>query len=147
MRYGNAPHGVLWDGTVDNRGLIDVVTGTARESWPLLKWDPALKPDRLPLLCWLYVRECTDYIPERGVQFVRTPWAFVREQVGDCKSTAVFIGSMCRAAGLPVKLRFAMLPGSDYFGHVWAMINGVDVDPLLNYGAACFALQTFDVSL
>lgn len=138
---------VLWSGDVDNSELVGLVTETARASWPLLKCPSDVRRSAVPLLCWRYVRDCTEYVAERGTQVVRTPWAFVREGVGDCKSTAVFIGSLSKAAGQSVKMRFACLPGSEYYGHVYAVINGVPYDPLLPVGAECVALSRLDVPL
>lgn len=147
MVYGSVPGRVLWEGDVDNGGLVRVVSETARASWPRLRCPVNIDRARLPLMAWRFVRDCTTYVPERDVQTVRTPWAFVREAVGDCKSTAVFIGSLCRAAGLSVVLRFVVLPGCEYFGHVYAVVGKVPWDPLVVAGGECPSLQRLDLAL
>lgn len=124
----------LWSGDVDNIGLVDLVSRVARNVAAFTQWPQGLDADDAPGLMYQYVVNETVYSPDRTDQFIRTPHAFVRDGIGDCKSTAIFIGAMCLAAGWPVQLRFVALPGRDYFGHVYAIVAGVPVDPLLPYG-------------
>lgn len=138
---------VLWEGETDNAQLVRVVTDTARASWPVLVYDGSIPRGRLALACWQYVVDCTTYVPERETQRVRTPWAFVHEGVGDCKSQAVFIASVCKAAGLQTKMCFVSTMDPAYYSHVFAIINGRPVDPLLPFGAACRSLRTLIVDL
>jgi hypothetical protein len=80
-------------------------------------------------------------------QTIRLPSALVREGRGDCKSTAVFIASMCKAAGRSVALRFTQAEGSDQYGHVYAVVDGVPVDPLLRFGTEILCLQPLTVEI
>lgn len=137
----------LWSGAVDNAQLVNVVVNAARFAWPLLRKPRNIDRDALPLMCWNYVRECTTYQAERGIQTVRMPWAFVALGVGDCKTTAVFIASLCRAAGLPTKVRFVSTTDSQQYGHVFAVIRGVPVDPLLEFGTAPQSLRSQDATI
>lgn len=67
-------------------------------------------------------------------QFVRMPWRTLEDGRTDCKSSAVLIGSTCKAAGCDVALRFIINPGEQHYGHVYAIIDGTAVDPLLEFG-------------
>lgn len=82
-----------------------------------------------------YINERTRYRAEGATQRVRYPRAMLRERVGDCKSTAVFIASKLAAAGVPVVLRYVQTPGRSWYGHVYAYAPGIGpVDPLLPFG-------------
>ena len=87
-----------------------------------------------PFLAWRYLRECVAYIPELGHQYVRMPWRTMADGRADCKSQSVFVAGMCGPAGCSVALRFVMLPDAVHLGHVYAVVDGVPVDPLLPYG-------------
>lgn len=141
---------VLWDGTVDNDGLVALTVRAAREAVVTLRKAARPVPcalDVLPRWCWLYCREHAEYHAEQDTQYVRMPWAFVEDGVGDCKSTAVFIGAVCRAAGANVKLRFTAEAADGPYSHVYAIINGVPVDPLLPFGVEAFSLRSIDYPL
>lgn len=137
----------LWQGAVTNAELVAVVTNAARAAWPRLRIPVAVDRATLPFMCWQYVRQCTTYAAERGTQTVRMPWAFVRLGVGDCKTTAVFIASICRAAGLPTQIRFTSNAEGRYYTHVFAIIQGKPVDPLLEFGVGPVGLLTLDQRL
>lgn len=141
---------VLWDGTVDNDGLVTLTVNAARDAVAVLRraGRPAPCPlDVLPRWCWTYCRDHANYHAEQDTQYVRMPWAFVEDGVGDCKSTAVFIGALCRAAGANVKLRFTGEVANGPYSHVYAIINGTPVDPLLTYGVEAFSLRSLDYPL
>lgn len=135
----------LWEGEVCNEGLQQVIVATARGSVGRLQWPDELPRSAAREMCHAYVQERTTYSAEDADQYVRTPWAFVRDGIGDCKSTAIFIGCMCAAAGWDVRLRFVRYHGADHYGHVYAVVGGVPVDPLLAIGAECVHLQAKDV--
>lgn len=105
-------------------------------------------PEQLARILWEYVRQRTRYIAESSTQRVRYPAALLRERVGDCKSTAIFLGSMLRAAGVPVVLRFIQTTGRPWFGHVYAVADGIGpVDPLLSFGTEVEYLRREDHNL
>lgn len=105
-------------------------------------------PEQLARILWQYVRQRTRYIAESGTQRVRYPAALLREGVGDCKSTGIFLASMLRAAGVPVLLRFVQTHGRPWYGHVYAVAPGVGpVDPLLPFGTEVDYLRREDHNL
>ena len=77
------------------------------------------------------LRHHVGYFAEGDDQMIRT---LLDDNVGDCKSTATFIASVCRAAGCHVALRFVQWHGEDGYGHVYTVVDGVPVDPLLDFG-------------
>lgn len=141
-----SPTRVLVDAHVDNEQLVAMVAAAARNAWPRLS-PGTVNAERWPRLLWAFCRECVSYEAERGTQRIRMPWALISDGIGDCKSTAVFIASMCRAAGLRAVLRFSVAPGDEHYSHVYAVINGKPVDPLLSFGAEAVALRSIDVQL
>lgn len=100
-----------------------------------------LPRDQAARLAWAFVRDCIRYAPDDREQLVRLPWRTVADGEGDCKSTAVLIAALCAASGCAVDLAFAALAGQDYFGHVYAVCDGVAVDPLLEFGAECLYIR------
>lgn len=105
-------------------------------------------PEQLARILWRYVRERTRYRAESGTQRVRYPAALLREGIGDCKSTGIFIASMMAAAGIPVVLRFVQTPGRPWYGHVYAVADGIGpVDPLLPFGTEVEYLRREDHNL
>jgi hypothetical protein len=130
---------------VDNARLMHLVTAVARASAQTVGRAP--RHVQLPVMCWDYVRNCTAYKAERGDQYIRTPRAFVRQRIGDCKSQAVFIGALCKRAGHQVTIRYVIKPGDSHYGHVYAVVDGVPVDPLLPYGSECRYIWRHDEPL
>ena len=100
---------------------------------------PPVVPEgsELPMQLYLYLVTEIQYLAETGTQIIRRPNALVLEGVGDCKSTAVFIGSICKAAGMDVRLAFIKTAERPWYSHVYAIVDGVVVDPLLDYGEEC----------
>ena len=83
-----------------------------------------------------YVRENIAYVEDVDPmnQRVRMPWITVDERAGDCKSTAIMIASLAKASGRCVVLRFLDQTGSGQWDHVFAVVDGIPVDPLERYG-------------
>lgn len=133
-RSGNERGRLLYEVTTDNAGLVRAVRNAARDAVRLVRWREAPDLDRLPELLHRYVNERTRYRPEKSTQVIRYPSAFVRQAVGDCKSTAVFIAAMGAAAGCRATVVFIRQGGRPYFSHVFATLDGVTVDPLLPLG-------------
>lgn len=135
--YAREPVGAIIAHDVDNEGLVnDVITscvfGAQRVRGGLPRSEAAE-------MCWDYVKHCTQYIQETdpNMQTPRLPWRFVKDGVGDCKSQAIYIASVCAASGCKVSVRFAVLPenaNDDQYGHVYAIVDGVVADPLLDFG-------------
>lgn len=96
-------------------------------------------PDSLPLtdaapIMHEFTRRLIAYDREDADQLIRMPWRTVEDGTADCKSTAILIASVCAKAGRSVALRFVQYPGEDWFGHVYAIVDGVPVDPELDFG-------------
>ena len=105
-------------------------------------------PEELARLLHSYIVNRTEYRAENRTQRVRYPAAFVRQRIGDCKSTAIFLASMLHAAGVPVLLRFVQTPGRPWYGHVYAVALGIGpVDPLLPFGSEVSYLRREDYTL
>lgn len=89
-----------------------------------------------------------NYAAEVGTQTIRLPWVSLDDASVDCKSTAVFIGSMCRAAGRSVSLRFVQYSnGPTHWEHVYAIVDGRPVDPLLPIGQEYPYIRCFNYEL
>lgn len=139
---------VLWRGEVDNAQLVALCVRAARMFAARIRYDARLRRERLPYLAHQYVQRCTEYRKEGpDEQTVRAPWVFVRQRVGDCKTQAVFVALMCKAAGYPVQLRFVKLRPGPNFTHVYAIVAQKPVDPLLPYGTEPAHLSRLDVPI
>lgn len=144
---------------MSNRELRGEIVNVARTAARNIKRDPAAReavrelaerhgPEHLARILHEYVTERTRYRAENAVQRVRYPSAFVRQRIGDCKSTAIFLASMLDAAGVPVALRFVQTPGRPWFGHVYAVAPEIGpVDPLLSFGTEVAYLRREDHNL
>lgn len=130
---------------MNNAGLRREITQVARRAVRSLRANPEARAAlaelagrydarNLARVLHAYVQQRTRYHAEAYTQRVRYPAALLRERVGDCKSTAVFIASKLAAAGVPVVLRYVVTPGRSWYGHVYAYVPGVGaVDPLLPF--------------
>lgn len=148
MLRTTAPTRVLRAGEVWNGDLVRWVTLAAREAVRSMRWPDALHTDDAPRLLHRYIRERIAYRAEPPHdQVVRMPSATVKQRVADCKSTAVFIAGGAAAAGHRVALRFIKQHGGVAWSHVFAVVDGVPVDPLLRYGRQAVSSQAKDIPL
>lgn len=146
--YGMRPRArVVWRATVTNGDLVHTVAAVAKAAARMTRWPEELDPNDAARIAWQYVRDRTVYYPERGDQWIRTPRAFVREGIGDCKTTAVFIGALAAAAGHDVQLKFTRSRNRGGYGHVYAVVDGVPVDPLLPFGSECLHLASHTIRI
>lgn len=141
---------------MDNAALRREIVNVARRAAASLRADPVAADalaeliDRhgaegLARLLHTYIVERTRYRAEGATQRVRYPAALLRERVGDCKSTAVFIASKLAASGVPVALRFIQTPGRSWYGHVYAYAPGIGpIDPLLPFGSEVRYIRNLD---
>ena len=106
-----------------------------------------LPRDQAAAMCHRFLKEFVEYVPDMGHQMVRMPWRTVEDGEADCKSQAVFVAAMCGASGCRVSLRFVRWAGEDYFGHVYAMVDGSPCDPLCDLGAEDPFAQCIDVPI
>jgi hypothetical protein len=123
-------------GAVTNGDLRRLVVREARSAARRVgKLPPDLIPrEDVPRVLHAYVVQYVPYVEDDDLQSIRRPAALVHGYSGDCKSTAIFIGSLAKKAGCDVVLRFAAYPETGYFSHVYAVVDGVPVDPLLPFG-------------
>lgn len=135
---------VRWNPDADNATLVRYTLHAARESWPLIAWPASLPKEDAARIAHAYAQDVVTYIREDGDQLIRMPWRTIEEGQGDCKSLAVLVGALCAAAGRHVVLRFAAFPGEDWYGHVYAVVDGVPVDPELTFGDECLYLHHID---
>jgi hypothetical protein len=116
---------------MDNAALVGAVVHAARNAADGVRWRNAPPRHRVPELLHQYVRTRTKYRAEDATQIIRYPSALVRERVGDCKSTAVFIAALAAGAGCRSSVVFIRQAGRPWWSHVFAVVDGVIVDPLL----------------
>lgn len=139
-------HGVLKYGDLTNDELIADVAAAAMVAADCIRGGmPRASAART---VWRFVKFGTWYKEEGPEgQFVRMPWRFLSDGGGDCKSQAVFIAAMCAASGCRVVLRFVTLPGDTQPGHVFAVVDGQPVDPLLDFGKECAYIRAVDIPI
>lgn len=139
MEPNEYPARVIRARTVDpERFATDIaeqVSVAAIDAVRLMPAIPGLCRKCAPRVAWSYLRDRVAYIPELGDQYVRMPWRTMEDGRADCKSQSVFVAGLCGPVGCRVDLRFVMLPDAVHLGHVYAVVDGVVVDPLLPYGS------------
>lgn len=128
--YARALH---WNAQADNADLVALTLRAAREGARRVKWPRELPRRDAARIAHAYAQEVVRYVREDEDQLIRLPWRTVADGVGDCKSLAVLVASMCAAAGRRVVLRFVRYHGEDWYGHVFAVVDGVPVDPELDF--------------
>lgn len=142
----NAPYAraLRWEPNADNATLVRWTTKAARDAWPCIPWSLKVPRAEVPRLVHAFAQDTVQYLREDGDQLIRMPWRTLEDGQGDCKSLAVLVGSLCAAAGCSVVLRFVAYPGEDWYGHVFAVVDGVPVDPELEYGEECLYSHHLD---
>ena len=132
----NAPYAraLAWHPDADNNDLVVLTTRAARTAWPVIRWPDGLPREHAAEIAHAYAQDVVRYVREDGDQLIRMPWRTVEDGEGDCKSLAVLVAALCAAAGRDVKLRFVQYDGEDWYGHVYAVVDGVPVDPELDFG-------------
>lgn len=114
--------------------LVEDVTLAARAFAKYCTWPHGLDRELAPELAHAFAASQVQYVADMDQQDIRMPWHAVG-QTGDCKSTAVLIAGICAAAGHRVVLRFLQYHrGPTHWAHVFAVVDGVPVDPLLPFG-------------
>lgn len=124
----------------------DVVIASRLAARILAECDPPPR-EGLARMCWELVRHEVEYIEETGTQYIRLPWRTLADGRADCKSQTTLIVSVCAAAGCNAVVRMVILPGTEHFGHVYAVIDGVPVDPGLEFGQECPYISCLDVPI
>lgn len=117
-----------------NADLVRDVMDAARHSARRLSWPQSIPTELAGEVMHDLSRREVEHISEDGDQLIRMPWRTLADGIADCKSNAILIGAMCAAAGRNVVLRFVQYEGDDWYGHVYAVVDGVPVDPQLDYG-------------
>lgn len=134
-RKRTRPTRVLHARNVTNGQLVQMVTKAARMAVGTMRWPEQLPREDAPRIIHHYLRRHVRYFAEPpSMQVVRLPSATVKQRQADCKSTAVFLVAAAHAAGYPVALRFIKQGGRKAYSHVYALVDGVPVDPLMPYG-------------
>lgn len=128
----HVPVGAISVRDVDNDELARDVMHATIAAARLVKGN--LPRAQAPFLCWQFLRYVIAYDAEMGDQYIRMPWRTLSDGVADCKSQTVFLAAICARCGCDVSIRFAQMPGTDAYGHVYAIVDGVVFDPLLEVG-------------
>lgn len=114
--------------------LVEDVTAAAHLGAANMRWPSGLPRSQAAEIAHAYAAGI-DYQAENGTQFIRAPWVTAEHGRADCKSTAVLIASLCAAAGRRVHLKFLQYTdGPTHWAHVYAVVDGTPVDPLLPFG-------------
>lgn len=133
----------------DTWTLVEDVTFATREAAKVCTWPKELLRREAAEIMHGYAASEVEYIAENGTQMIRGPWVTMRHRRGDCKSTAVLIASMCAAAGRKVQLKFLQYDdrNGDHWAHVYAVVDGTPVDPLLQFGEEFTYLRSHTVTI
>jgi hypothetical protein len=136
-----------WTGNANNRTLVRWCVDAVDAAWPLIEWPSGIPRRDAARIAHAYAKDVVQYVREDGDQLIRMPWRTVADGQGDCKSLAVLVASLCRAAGRRVVLRFVKFPGENWFGHVYAVVDGVAVDPELEFSEEVLYSHRLDVTI
>lgn len=143
-----APARIMRAREVSNLDVRLEVVRQARDVSRSVTW--ARLPDRamVPTLLHHYVARKIPYVADGGLQSIRRPAALIGAGMsGDCKSTAVFIAALGRAAGCDAIIRFVEYPGTPWLSHVYALLDGVACDPLQKFGSELTYIRAEDCPL
>lgn len=140
-------HALRTTSRADNDTLVEWTVDAVRIAWPRIEWPENLSRRDAARIAHAYAQDVVRYVREDGDQLIRLPWRTVEDGIGDCKSLAVLVASLCRAAGRSVLLRFVQYPGEDWYGHVFAVVDGVPVDPELHFSDEAVYLRSLDVPI
>lgn len=133
-RNGGYPHALKYTDNAGTMDLVRYVMFAIRNAWRRMDVRDIMPRKEAARLAYDAARALVEYRRESGDQLVRMPWRAIEEGVGDCKTTAVLIASLCQAAGCRVTVRFVKYGNEDHYGHVYAVVDGVPVDPELAFG-------------
>jgi hypothetical protein len=128
------PHTLEWNTDADTYDLVRMTLNAARQAAPYIDWPKDIPRAEAGRVAWELARDRITYVREDGDQLVRMPWRSLADGNGDCKSLAVFVGALCKAAGCRVVMRYVQYPGDEHYGHVYAVVDGVPCDPELDHG-------------
>lgn len=131
-----------WDAQADNAALVRMTLSAARDAWQYI--EPPFPRRDAARLAHGYAQDAVAYMREDGDQLIRYPWRTVADGRGDCKSLSVLVAALCAASGCRVDLRFVQYAGEDWYGHVFAVVDGVPVDPELAFGQECTYVRAVD---
>lgn len=121
-------------GVVTNSQLVAEIHRAALLACSLVYWPDGLDRNRARVFVHSFLADHTQYVEDLDLQVIKLPRAFVLDGVGDCKSSAVFACAFLSAAGYSVALRFIRQASRPWLSHVYAVADGVAVDPLLPLG-------------
>lgn len=140
-------HALRWTRNATNGTLVRWCVEAVRHAWPRIHWPQTISRADAARLVHAYARAMVRYEREDGDQLIRMPWRTVADGVGDCKSLAVLVASLCAAAGCRVALRFVRFENENWYGHVYAVVDGVVVDPELHFGEEVLYSSRKDVTI
>jgi hypothetical protein len=65
-------------------------------------------------------------------QNLKTPKRLIEDKEANCVQYTILIGSLAKANNDQVKLKIVQMPGTNFFGHIYPIINGqpIDIVPL-----------------
>lgn len=129
--------------------MVADVVAAAKASAAACTWPKSLPRKRAASIMHRFAAAAIEYTEDHYDQVIQGPWVTLERGEGDCKSTAILIAAMCVAAGRSVKLRFAEYDDSQgrHYAHVFAVVDGQAVDPLLPIGEKYPYIRHLDIPL
>lgn len=79
-------------------------------------------------LCNFAYNAATFEPDEPGRQVLKTPAALIREKRGNCVDYTILMAALALAAKIPVIIKVVQVAGSNDYGHVYPVINGLPCD-------------------
>ena len=128
--------------------MVADVVAAAKASAAACTWPHSLDRKRAAAIMHRFAA-AIEYTEDQNDQVIQGPWVTLKRGKGDCKSTAVLIAAMCLSAGRSVKLRFVEYDNSQgrHYAHVFAVVDGRAVDPLLPIGEQYPYIRHLDMTL
>lgn len=80
------------------------------------------------VLCNFAFHTATFQPDVNGVQVIKTPAATIRTKKGNCVDYTVLIGSIAKAAGIPIIIKVVAIGNDAEYGHVYPIVNGLSCD-------------------
>ncbi len=133
---GNSIVKVLYpDGDTDDiiRAILYADERSAKFTEIFSKAMEGKRPYEVARAIWVFIKSNVQYVEDEfGTQDVKSPAQLLTDSKGDCKSFAVFTGSVLQNLGIPYQYRFTSYSGvrdgkPKRVTHVYVVIPGEDI--------------------
>jgi len=119
------------------QGLVDVQPSAMAQACKIAPMFQGKTDKETARNVWTWLKTRVLYKPDGSVQKLRLPFALMREKTGDCKSFAIFAGSVLKCLGFEISYKLTGGPLDDSPRHVYiiARKNGNDYSVDATIGA------------